>query len=294
MTRTLLSMLGAAAIAFGGWLSFVPSHAPVLQADEVDPLLDADDDFLPDVIEWAVMTNAANTDTDDDECPDFVEVVQRGTPRQHGVARTLDHEMRVVVTAPQPGVTGPTWLHLLFRFVGDPSLMTSFQCWISLPGMQGVRLPLNMLGFATMSFAERQTAAHGLWVRLSVPMVSEAMLRTLLPCTFEAEATIGGRSILTAVNLFDAQGVTSSLVPFAEDRLAMQSIGQLCGPTSSGSNRVCLLGLRRVGSGIGGTVFEVVEADCEDCNELECSPGCPQSVGWIFTMPGGIESITGG
>lgn len=287
-------MLVAAAIALGGWLSFSPSHAPVLQADEVDPLVDSDGDFLPDVVEWAVMTNAANADTDGDECPDFVEVVQRGTPRQRGVVRTLDHEMRVVVTAPQPGVVGPTWLHLLFRFVGDTSLMNSFNCFITLPGMPGVRLPLNMLAFSTLSFAERQTAANGLWVRLSVPMVSESMLRMILPCTIEAEATIGGRSIATAVNLFDAQGVTSSLVPFTTDRLAMQSIGQLCGPTSSGSNRVCLLGLQRVGAGIGGTVFEVVDAACEDCNELECSPGCPQSVGWIFTLPGGIESITGG
>ena len=116
----------------------------------------------------------------------------------------------------------------------------------------------------------------------------------LLPCSIGAEATIGGRSLHTAVNLFDVQGVTTTLVPFRPGQFAMQSIGQLCGPSSSGSNKVCLLSLQRVGSGAGGVVFEVVDAFCDDCNELECSSGCTQSVGWVFTIPGGIETITGG
>lgn len=295
MTKTLPSMLVAGALAFGGWLLCLPQQVEVVRADLSEDLLDADDDFLPDVVEWAVLTNASTGDTDGDLCPDFVEVVQRGTPRQQGVARPFDHEMRVVVTAPPAGsTTSQTWLHLLFRFAGDPTLLTSFRTWFELPILPGVQVPVDVLGFGPVVVAERLTTSEGLWMRLSVPMVSEQMLRAVLPCTIRAEAIIGGRSIQAAVKLFDMQGVTCTLVPFTSQKFALQSIGQLQGPTSLSTNRVCLLMIERVGTSPGGNVYEVVDADCEDCNELECGPGCPQSIGWVFTIPGGIETITGG
>ncbi len=296
MIRTLFTMLVAATIALGGWLCCMPSHAAVLRADFGDTLADTDGDFLPDVVEWAVLTSATNPDTDGDQCPDFVEVVQRGTPRQPGVVRGVDHEMRVVVTAPGPGAdpSDPTWLHIFFRFVGDTSLLTSFQASLVLPTLPGVSVPIDLLSFSSLVFRQRQTAADGLWLQLSVPMVSEQVIRAILPCTIRAEAVIGGRTIRTAVKLFEVQGVICTLVPFDNHRFAMQSIGQLASPSSTGSNRVCVLMLEQVGSGPGGAVFEVVAADCEDCNELECGASCAQSVGWIFSIPGGLETITGG
>jgi hypothetical protein len=45
------------------------------------------------------------------------------------------------------------------------------------------------------------------------------------------------------------------------------------------------------GSGPGGTVFEVMAASCEDCNDVECSSQCPQSVGWVVTIPGGLTGL---
>lgn len=312
MTRTLASTAAASAILIGAWAVGVgavgvggalgvggegrAAGKPTLRADWGDSLSDSDNDFLPDVVEWAVLTSASLPDTDGDLCADFVEVVQRGTPRQPGVIRPVDHEMRVVVTAPPPGAssTDPTWLHIFFRFVGETSLMTSFQSWIELPALPGIQIPIAMFGFPSVVFRERQTATDGLWVQFSVPMVSEAMLRAVLPCTIRAEAVIGGRTVTAGVKLLDVQGVTCTLVPFDRERMALQSIGQLAGGTSPGSNRVCVLMLRQVGSGPGGAVFQVVDADCEDCNELECGASCTQSLGWVFSIPGGIETITGG
>lgn len=287
-------MLVAAAVTAGGWFCMQAPSREVVKADPSPLLIDSDDDFLPDCIEWTVLTNPLSADTDGDSYPDFVEVVQRGTPRQPGTVRAFDHEMRAVVTAPAMGQPGPTWLHLLFRFVGDTTQLSSFQTWLELPALPGIHVPLDVLGVSGIDFAQRATANQGLWVRLSIPMVSEAMLRYVLPCTIRASATIGGRTIETGVKLFDAQGTICTLVPFNRERLALQSIGQVLAPSSLTTNRVCLLMLERVGSGPGGDVFEVVSADCSDCNELECGASCPQSVGWIFSIPGGLETITGG
>jgi hypothetical protein len=242
-----------------------------------------------------VITSAANPDTDGDTCPDFVEVVQRGSPRHPGVSRPVDHEMRAVVTAPPPGHPGePTWLHLLFRFVGDPSLLTSFETWLELPALPGLHIPLNVLGFNGVEFAQRQTQTEGLWVRLSVPMVSEQVLRMVLPCSIQSAATIGGRSIRTGVQLFDLDGVTTTITPFGDGRFAMQSIGAIFAPPSCTSNKVCLMQLEVVGTGPAGLVLQVVDADCEDCNELECGPACRDCRGWLIDVPGGMGSLTGG
>ncbi|MBM4060645.1 MAG: hypothetical protein FJ265_06060 [Planctomycetes bacterium] len=302
MTKTLHSMLAATAIVLGGWWALAPWRAEVLRAGLEDTVLgDSDQDFLPDVVEWAVLTNAANPDTDGDQCPDFVEVVQRGSPRQPGVVRALDHEMRVVVTAPPEGSPDPepTFLHLLFRFVGRASLMTSFQVWAELPSLPGLQVPLDLLGCAPIHFAERATPTDGLWIRISVPMVSEQMLRTILPCSIQARAIIGGRCIRAGASLFDLQGVICALVPYigssnSGETVALQPIGRLSNVLTPGTNKICLLELQRVGVGSGGAVYEVVDAACEDCNELECGVACPLSRGWIISIPGGLEAITGG
>jgi hypothetical protein len=59
------------------------------------------------------------------------------------------------------------------------------------------------------------------------------------------------------------------------------------------TNKVCVLDLNEVGSGPGGVVYEIVDADCQDANELECGAGCSQSIGSILTIPGGQAALRG-
>jgi hypothetical protein len=92
------------------------------------------------------------------------------------------------------------------------------------------------------------------------------------------------------VNLFNVQGDIASVVPFGDGRFVFQTIAAPVN-TSNLSNKVCVLELAEVGTGPGGSIFEITHASCEDCNELECAVTCPQTVGWILTLPGGLSAL---
>lgn len=272
-----------------------PSKTEELRADVPCALVDNDGDFLPDCVEWVVLTDPQRADTDSDGLPDFVEVVQRGSPRRFGAARPLDHEMRVVVTAVRnPAGGSETWLHLLFRFVGTSSLLTSFQPWLQVQTLPGVSLPLESLTSGPVVFNQRSDPLQGLWVHVAMPLACESLLRCVLPCTIGADAVIGGRSLRSATKLFDLRGTVATLVPFDGGGFAVQSIAATSPFAGGDSNKVCVLSLRQVGSGPAGTVYEVTDAICDDCNDLECGVGCPNAIGIVITLPGGVETITGG
>jgi hypothetical protein len=116
-----------------------------------------------------------------------------------------------------------------------------------------------------------------------------------LPFTIIAEVVVGGEYLKTGVCLLDVQGKTVNIVPFgtrSEGKYAFQSIAP---PVTMGcaTNKVCVLDLNEVGSGPGGVVYEIVDADCQDANELECGAGCSQSIGSILTIPGGQAALRG-
>lgn len=289
LVRLVLSLLtvgAAVALSLRG-----PTES--VRADGTDPLADADDDFLPDCVEWAVLTSASNPDTDGDSVPDFVEVVQRGTPRMPGQPMPLDQEMRIVITGPQGSTSGPTWMHLLVRLAEPTSQMTNFHAWLELGLLPGLQISFDMFALGPAVFRQRDSGAQGTWIQYSVPLVSAALVHQILPCTVQAEAVIGGRYVRSGTSLFDVQGSIATLAPFGENCFAVQTIAPV--PVVGGSsNRVCVLDLQECGSGLGGTLYTVAHANCEDCNELECVvASCALCVGWVITIPGGLGVISG-
>ncbi len=289
--RFAISLLALGATVAVTW----PRGAACVHASDPGDLLpDTDDDFLPDCVEWAVMTNASNGDTDGDLVSDFVEVVQRGNPRQVGTPLPTDQEMRVVVTGPQPGsVDGTSWLHLFVRLMEPQTPMSGFHAWLELPALPGARFSFDMLSMGPIVYRNRAVGSEGQWVQVSVPLVSSDVLRLLLPCSIHVESIVGGRYLRSDVGLFNVSNTISTLVPWDAHYFAVQSIAPSFAGGGGLSNRVCLLDLQEQGSGPGGTVFVVLNAFCDDCNEVECSPNCPSSIGWVITVPGGLGS-TGG
>src|SRR5262245_17836322 len=100
--KKLYSLL-ATCIALTATWWVLPVERATAHAWELGILEDSDNDFLPNCVEWAVMTNSASPDTDGDGTGDFIEVVQRGHPREPSAPLALDQEMRIVLTGPGIG-----------------------------------------------------------------------------------------------------------------------------------------------------------------------------------------------
>ena len=191
--------------------------------------LDEDDDFLPDAVEWVVLTNANNADTDGDQIPDFVEVVEAGLPRHESSPLPADHQMRLVITGPSPGSNDPrTWMHVFHRVMtsstsvgAGAAAIQSFDTWLEGPLWPGVRFPLNSLVAGGVVYRERVTPSDGVWVQFSVPMVSEAILAAVAPCTIWAETTVAGESLVSGMKLVNVAGSVASIVPYTPGLFVM-------------------------------------------------------------------------
>jgi hypothetical protein len=263
---------------------------------------DTDDDFLPDAVEWVVLTNANLADTDGDQTPDFVEVVEAGLPRHESSPLPPDQQMRCVVTGPQPGSGDVrTWMHVFHRVMtpstgsgAGASAIQSFETWLEGPMWPGVRFPLNALAAGGVVYDERVTQSDGIWVQVSIPMVSEAILAAVAPCTIWAETVVQGETLRSGTKIINVPGGVASIVPYLPGQFVIQSLSPVAPtPGSSSSNRVCVLELEELSSGPSGITYQVIDADCEDANELECDSTCQSSIGWTMTIPGGTEMIGG-
>jgi hypothetical protein len=292
MLRSLSIVLLTAGVAAFAALRSGSQHVHAYESGEV--LLDSDDDFLPDCVEWATLTSATNPDTDADQVPDFVEVVQRGTPRLPGEPLPLDQEMRILITGPQLGTgASTTWMHLFVRLIEPSASVASFQAWLEIAALPGLRCPFDMFALGPAVYRQRDAGAQGKWIQLSVPLVSHHLLASVLPGSIQAEALVGGRYIRSGVSLFRQYDTIATLAPFGKESYAVQTIAPLAGGGGI-TNRVCVLSLEEQVSTPAGTLYCVTGADCEDCSELECVlTNCAQSIGWQISIPGGLGVIGG-
>jgi hypothetical protein len=170
--------------------------------------------------------------------------------------------------------------------------MTTFHAWIEIGQLPGLQIPLDSLAVGNVIYRERVVAGEGQWVMVSVPLASEMALRYLLPCTIVARAQFGSRVVRHGVKMFDLAGSISTLVPW-DDRFAVQTIAPQ--PFSGGDpNKICVLRLLPRVATPGGTALEVTGSDCVDCSDLDCGAACAATVGWVFIVPGGLGTITGG
>jgi hypothetical protein len=264
--------------------------------------LDSDNDFLPDAVEWVLLSNSHKVDTDADGISDFIEVVEGGQPRHQSPVLPADQQMRLVVTGPLPESSDPrTWIHVFHRVMtaeatpgSGPAAIQSFATWYESPSYPGIQLPLNSFATSETIYRERITPTDGIWVQVSIPLVPEATLSSVLPCTIWAESVIAGETVTSGTNLVNTSSGVASLVPFDEWRYVFQILTpQPANMMVTESNQVCVIELKEQTSGAAGTTYQVTDADCEDANELECSTACQQSIGWTVTIPGGTALVGG-
>ncbi|MFN6145811.1 MAG: hypothetical protein ACK5AL_05595 [Planctomycetota bacterium] len=289
--RCACAVVGLLAATTVAW----PHRAGVVHATEHGAFADSDGDFLPDSVEWVALTSATNGDTDSDSVADFVEFVQCGDPRRANAPLPIDHELRIAVVGPRPGSgDSMAWLHIFLLKAEAAAQVTGVDAWVDLPGLPGVRLNFDPFALPGVELAVRNAGNGCAWVRCSVPLLQAGLLQTIAPCSFGVDAVVGGRTLTSGNKLIEVQGVLATLTPFGGNSLAVQSVSPPLANTAGAlsSNRICVLDMQEIGASPTGTLYSVVDATCEDCNDVECVLlDCRQSIGWIVAIPGGAASL---
>ena len=280
----------------------------VLHADPSTLLEDSDGDFLPDDLEWCMMTDRGIADTDGDGSGDFLEVVHFDDVRVPGVPAPLNDAMRIVVTSTADGADHQSyWMHMLFRFAnGNLGTVSHLVPWIDI---MGVRVPLtDLLLSNSIQFVQRPGPAGDLLVRVSgqdfagrnppEPPASRDWSRS------RARPVASWRQ---ASSPCPWARRLQLLVPHNDQLIAHtarpQFGHQFQGPSGSGgdqeeeteffkSNKVCVFQLSLVGASPGGSLLEIVSAECMPANGLDCGSECPRTAGEVVTIPGGLPLLT--
>lgn len=283
-------LLAATLLAAYTWTT----DAKTLTAESAGLFNDADGDFLPDALEWVLLTDPLDADSDDDGVGDYVEMVQSGYPLvADPVPLPSDDEMRVLATT---GVdeTGASmlWVHVLFRLMnGLDTELEDVLPWVDL---EGTKYPLENLFDGVPVFSRVLENADGMMVMISTPVASEDAARSLLPFTFGISARLGGRSITSSAYYMDLRGQTNTIVARDRDRSVMQTLRQA---QQKGvlefSDRVCALSLTIVGTTPCGPVVRIDSARCEDARRLRCPFSCSAAVETVFLLPDGLSTIAG-
>lgn len=290
-----LALAGAGALA---WFVDSPAlaRAPQLRAEGDGPLVDTDGDLLPDMLELSAITDPLRVDTNGNGASDFLDVVQHIAPRaSNRMPRPLDHEARVMVSGFQRADGQvDVWVHLLLRFVGTQ--VGALQQLEPFLDVQGLRVPLFSIFQQTPTdFGMQVDPVRGTMIRVSTKLCTARDLGYLLPCTIGARVVIDSRTITTGTYLARSAEVPVILTPWSDTEFCFQTLADDAMVTSFWRrNKLCLMTLTIVGSGLGGQVGRIDQAECEISDGLKCPPDCSNGRGSLLFLPDGLITITGG
>lgn len=295
-SRLFLAFLAAVGLAAVGSIRTTPDQ---LAAGPNDPFLDSDGDLLPDVLEWVLLSDPWNADTDGDGDDDFLEAVQHQIVKS-APAPATDHEFRSTTHIVRlPDNTQHVIVNLMFRIVnGNPGEVTSLSPTIYLNGLEVPFSAVFMAGLTHVGIKSHPT--EGLYILLSSRLCSPANLAPLLPCSIGSSAVIGGRSFNSGCSLFDGDGTTVSLIETQNHHFALHPIDSefLTDPNEPRAgfwtkSKVCELELVVTGVGQGYALAQVIEAACTGAPTLGCAPSCDSWRWRLVVVPDGLPFFTG-
>ena len=239
-------LLAGSILAALGWMT----EAKTVEAQPPSLFDDADGDFLPDALEWALMTDPQVADTDEDGVDDFIEVVQNGFPLENDAPRPKDHEMRVLATTRVDNAgESQFWLHLLFRSMsGLEAPLEGFVPWID---VGGVKYPIHgLLAGAPLHSRVLHRDDEGTLVLVSLLVATERAARSLLPFSFGVSAKLGGRPITSSTYYMDVEGTTSNLTALIVSCPEISALHTRCMPSITRPSEERIIGKLRFASSI--------------------------------------------
>lgn len=309
------------ALAATGLTLLCTSGESVVRALPPPSSVDTDGDFLPDDIEWVLLTDPTLADSDTDGVDDFQSVVRHiypdpleeplggagttgtgtggtssaGLSASGGVTPPPDHKARLVVSsrADQDG-TPAVWVHVLFEFAttSAPPLQ-AFDVWIDYYGWRASIA--SALSGPQTEYATTTATSGNCLARLSFRLADEAALLPFDPLTIGAEINAQGASLATGVMLSSYAGVITALTPISSASLVAVYLNSNTGQNPFwSSERVCSMALSVVAGAPSGSLCEVVTSRCRQAGQLRCPPSCSSSTGRLIYVPNGLSLLTGG
>jgi hypothetical protein len=260
---------------------------------------DTDGDLLPDALEWVLLSDPTQMDSDGDGIDDFLEASQFAPLLQRGQQLPMDNELRAAVY----GVTAPdgtphVMLSLMVRVVqGGPMTIRPFV------DFQGQRFDISQLFWSQVADANLHSDPNeGTYAIASAWLGPAEQIRPLLPLAIGVEGSIGGRGFINGSVLMDASGSIATLVTppgqsgqsglvtaFALHPIDSQDPEVASRGSFWQSSKTCLLSLVSA----GGSANEVADASCTGSPTLLCAPNCTSMKGGVIVVPSGLPFLTG-
>ncbi len=307
--RTSLRALTATACAVGAFVALQPG-SELAHASTNAYVQDSDGDLLPDALEWALLTDARQRDSDADGAEDVIEALLHEHMRTAPVLpRPMDHELRAAV-AVHRDATGQAHvlLHVVARIALSTSGLASIKGLAPFVDYRGTRLPIDRLvAGGIINITRRFDPVEGLFVVISSRIASVENLKLLTPCTVGVTASIGQKAFESGMLVDEVDDELVVIAPIDDNRYVIHPLDpqfpQIVGPgagsgSSSGQKfwsqaKVCELDLSPVGSGGGITVVQVNDANCVSVSTLFCASSCLSQNGRLYVLPYGPGLLNG-